>query len=75
MYRVPTSKFADGRIGADTNCFLLYFFLLNGSDICRCSGSTVAQLRMGVSMQEVLGKIGKSLAVSIFDKNDNKFSL
>jgi hypothetical protein len=30
---------------------------------------------MGVYMQEVLGKIGKSLAVSIFDKNDYEFRL
>ncbi len=70
-----TSKFADGRIGAETNCLLLYFFLLNGSDTCRCCGSTIAQLGMGVYMHEVLGKIGKSLAVSIFDENDNEFSL
>ncbi len=70
-----TYKFADGRIGAETKCFLLYFFLLNGSDICRCSGSTVAQLGMGVPMQEMLGKNGKSLAVSILDKNDYEFRL
>jgi hypothetical protein len=32
---VITYKFADGRIAAETKCFLLYFFLLNGSDLCR----------------------------------------
>jgi hypothetical protein len=37
--------------------------------------SPVAQLGMGVSMQEVVGKIGKSLAVSIFDENDYEFRL
>jgi hypothetical protein len=62
-------------LGRGQSVFFFSFFLLNGSDLCKCSGSTVALLRMGVSMQEVLGKIGKSLAVSIFDKNDHEFRL
>jgi hypothetical protein len=67
-------NFADGRIwGGDKVFFFLVKWLRY--TVCRCSGRTVALLRMGVSMKEVLGKIAKSLAVSIFDKNDYEFRL